>query len=165
MIRTRRASKWSVGPALFLMAGGCSSFGVAAPSTRTTPLLSVGEWTSFVGSNLRFYEDGYLVYERGQPKDAVARLDSAELLKLKAFLDSEQFVAALETLRAGGYEPGCCDMREVALTYRGESLGYPVCDDEAIDDSVAQLVDLINDLGSRHFRHFRGNPLPKMTCS
>jgi hypothetical protein len=86
------------------------------------------------------------------------------LEELRNFLQSNDFAAALADLRARGYEPGCCDMPEVALVVNGESLGYPVCQERALEEPVARFIDIINELGRRHIRQLRRNPLPTTTC-
>ncbi len=128
-------------------------------------LLAVGEWQSFVGYELTFYGNGRVTYDSGRPRNAVSHLSPGELSDLKRFLGSSEFDAALAELRANGYEPGCCDVREVAFMVGDESLGFPVCDGRVIGEALAHLINILNDMGGRHFRRMRKNPLPKRTCN
>lgn len=127
-------------------------------------LLAVGEWQSFVGYELTFYGNGRVTYANGRAREAISHLSPAELSDLKRFLGSPEFDAALVELRGNGYEPGCCDVREVAFMVGDESLGFPVCDDRVVGEALAHLIDLLNEIGGRHFGHLRKNPIPKRTC-
>lgn len=149
---------------LMAQAGAWSKSSAHAPVHNSKPLLSVGEWVSFIGYDLTFYDNGVVAYKRGKPGDSYSRIGGDELTRLKSWLGSPEFGAAAAELRAGGYEPGCCDLHDVAFEINGEILGYPVCENRLVAEPVRGLVELLNELGSRHFRHFKTNPLPFTTC-
>lgn len=153
---------------LLLQPMACSTYRPYEAPPRAEPLLSIGEWLSFSGYDLTFYEDGLVVLQKGGPEDKVSLLHPRELSRLKGFLNSKEFAAAVELLRMRGYRPGCCDLHEVSFVFRGESLGYPLwqpdCQERIVEEPVAGFINLVNELGRRHFRHLRRNPLPQTTC-
>lgn len=159
MIRNRLAI------CIFLLgAGSCVTFGTRMPPESQQPLLAIGEWLSFVGRDLAFYEDGVAVYTRSRGRTVVAKLSDKDLARLEALLRSSEFRAALRDLETSGYEPGCCDVHEMALTFDAKSFGFPVCDDKKISESVGQLIEHINRLAAAYIPDFRENPFPKTTC-
>lgn len=147
-----------------LAIGGCVGSTTWDPPETAKPLLSIGEWLSFVGRDITFLDDGRVVYHSSRAGRTVSHLAEKELATLKALLASPEFMATLQELRASGYQPGCCDLHEVALTFQGEVLGFPVCEEEVVPSPVAAFIDRVNELAGGHFRHLRNNPLPKTTC-
>lgn len=167
--RPIRFSQWIAALSTLLLGSlCCSTYRPYQPGPHATALFTIGEWLNFVGYELTFYENGLVVYLEGGPKDRTSYLHPEELSKLKAFINSKMFLTALDALRKRGYQPGCCDMHDVGFTFRGESFGYPLwqptCRERMVDEPVARFIDLVNELGGRHFRALRRNPLPKITC-
>lgn len=148
---------------VLVVAFSCQSPQPNETLTYPNRLFTIGEWTSFLGYEVTFYKDARITYREGG-RTRTARLELRELEGLQTFLQSDDFAAALTDLRARGYEPGCCDMPEVALVVNGESLGYPVCQERPLEESVARFIELVNKLGSRHLRKLRRDPLPTTTC-
>ena len=73
---------------------------------------------------------------------------------------------AIESLRASGYRPGCCDMPEVEIYHRpqGFSGGYAACSSTGGQTSIGFLIELCNELGERYYPR-RFEPVPTLACS
>jgi len=115
-------------------------------------------------AELVFHSDGYVAYWHGGPIGRPTRLSNKQFYDISAFLLSPEFEESLDWLRKVGYEPGCCDQKEVALVYQGESLGYPVCGKDPLPSSVERFIALINKVATRHFGR-RFVKLPTLTCN
>ena len=149
--------------AVFL--GSCAGWGEGTTvKKQPLPVLAAGYFHGPVGFELLFYSDGKVLYRQGDVRGVKVRLDNRDRKRLEDFLVSATFTAALAELRQGGYSPGCCDEREVTITYKGSSLGYPVCDEVPVSESVSALVNLINEVARGNLSTSYSKMLPSKTC-
>lgn len=127
-------------------------------------MLAEGYFHGPVGFEVLFYSDGDVLYIQVDTQGVKARLDNRDRRRLKDLLNSATFTAALAGLRQGGYKPGCCDQREVGITYEGSFVGYPVCEEVPVAGPVRALVDLVNEIARSKFGSRYSQPLPSKTC-
>lgn len=145
--------------------GSCSGWGEGTAAKRPAlPILTAGYFHGPVGFELLFYSDGEVLYRRGDVRGITIRLDERDRERLEDFWDSDTFSAALADLRQKGYSPGCCDEREVTITYKGSSVGYPVCDEVPVSESVLALVNIINEVSRAKLGSRYSEMLPSKTC-